>query len=93
MSGGPVYNEDGRLVGIVSSSIDGGPTYVTLVWDAMRFGSVKSPQDRVWPCQTLDLFKAKKLGLVRIKGKARRDAARNVTLELTEEQMEFLVAF
>jgi len=29
MSGGPVVNADGDLVGIVSSSIEGGPTYVT----------------------------------------------------------------
>ena len=36
MSGGPVFNKEGRVVGIVSSSFDGGPTYVTLVWDVMR---------------------------------------------------------
>ncbi len=92
MSGGPVYNKDGRLVGIVSSSLDSGPAYVTLVWDAMRFSSVKSPQDRVWPCQALDLFKAKELGLVRIKGKVRRDADRNITLDLTKKEMEFLMS-
>ncbi|MGO9019705.1 MAG: serine protease [Syntrophobacteraceae bacterium] len=90
MSGGPVYNKDGRLVGIVSSSFDGGPTYVTLIWDAMRLW-VKSPQDGIWPCQEMDLFKGKKLGLVRIKGRVRRDADWKVILKLSKKEMEFLM--
>ena len=91
MSGGPVYNKDGRLLGVVSSSFDGGPTYVTLIWDAMRLW-VKAPQQGVWPCQTLDLFKGMDLGLVKIKGQVKRDSDWNVTLVLTKEEMEVLVA-
>lgn len=90
MSGGPVYNEDGRLLGVISSSFDGGPTYVTLIWDAMRLG-VNTPQQGVWPCQTLDLFKGMELGLVKIKGQVKRDSDWNVTLVLSKEEMEFLV--
>ena len=90
MSGGPVYNKDGRLLGVVSSSFDGGPTYVTLIWDAMRLW-VKAPQQGVWPCQTLDLFKGMDLGLVKIKGQVKRDSDWNVTLVLTKEEMEVLV--
>ncbi len=40
MSGGAVMNADGYLVGIISSSMAGGPSYITLIWDAIRY-SVK----------------------------------------------------
>lgn len=36
MSGGAVVNEDGELVGIVSSSLEGGPSFMTLIWEALR---------------------------------------------------------
>lgn len=86
MSGGPVFNKDGRVVGIVSSSFDGGPTYVTLVWDAMRL-SVKSPQKGIWPFSTIDLFKGKELGLVSIKGEVeRKKDSKDVILNLTDEE-------
>lgn len=35
MSGGPAYDEGGRLVGIVSSSFEEGPSYVSLIWPAL----------------------------------------------------------
>lgn len=86
MSGGPVFNEDGRVIGIVSSSFEGGPTYITLVWDAMRL-SVKTPQQAFWPSPTLSLFEGVELGLVRIKGKVKRDKDWNVTLTLVERDL------
>lgn len=89
MSGGPVFNKDGLVVGIVSSSFDGGPTYVTLVWDAMRL-SVKSPQQAFWPSTTLSLFEGVELGLVRIKAKVKKDNDWNVTLTLSEEEMNVI---
>jgi hypothetical protein len=91
MSGGPVYNDDGRVVGIVSSSLEGGPTYITLVWDAMRI-SVDTPPLGVWLSETMDLFKGMELGLVKIKGNVTRDGDWNVTLELTTEEMEIIAA-
>lgn len=38
MSGGPVFDEQGLLVGILSSSVDGGPSWVSLVWPALCWG-------------------------------------------------------
>ncbi|WP_071592973.1 serine protease [Serratia sp. S4] len=40
MSGGPVFNKDGRVVGVISSCLEGhdddkGPTYVTLIWPSL----------------------------------------------------------
>ncbi|WP_142916619.1 trypsin-like peptidase domain-containing protein, partial [Klebsiella pneumoniae] len=37
MSGGPVVDSDGNVIGVVSSSFDGGPSYVTLIWDALNY--------------------------------------------------------
>jgi hypothetical protein len=50
-----VVNDEGWLVGIVSSSFEGGPTYVTLIWDAMRLSVSGAPQS-VWPEHETDLF-------------------------------------
>nr|WP_289624924.1 serine protease [Sinorhizobium sp. 7-81] len=36
MSGGAVVNSEGRVVGIVSTSFEGGPSYITLIWEALR---------------------------------------------------------
>ena len=84
MSGGPVYNEQGWLVGIVSRSLeceDGrGPTYVTLVWDALRFG-VHAPWPRgAWPDGVADLFVARDLSLARIEGRFARDQQGHVRI-------------
>lgn len=95
MSGGPVFNEDGRVVGIVSASLSGddglGPTYVTLIWDAMRIG-VRSPWPRgLWPKGDTDLLKARDLGLAQIKGGVRRDVEGNVVLDVSSEAMQILL--
>lgn len=91
MSGGPVYNEDGRLVGIVSSSFDGGPTYVTLVWDALRL-SIDSLPRKIWGSQPSGLYEGMQLGLVKIKGNFKCDAHRNITLTLSDEEISVLVS-
>ncbi len=92
LSGGPVFNKDGQVVGIVSSSFEGGPTYVTLVWDALRL-SVKSPQKGVWPCSTLDLLKGRDLGLVTIKGQVeRKKGSKDIILNLTGKAIEIVAS-
>lgn len=90
MSGGPVLNEDGRVVGIISSSFDGGPSYVTLVWDSMRLSLEGLPKE-VWGTQNAGLIEGIELGLVRIKGKFQVDGQRNTTLTLTDEEMQVIV--
>jgi hypothetical protein len=90
MSGGPVVDEDGWVVGIVSSSLEGGPTYVTLIWDAMRL-SVSGAPNGVWPTDEACLFSGRELGLVRIQGNATRDKSGNVVLSLSNPEFEQLL--
>jgi S1-C subfamily serine protease len=92
MSGGPVVNDEGWLVGIVSSSFEDGPTYVTLMWDAMRLSVNGAPQS-VWPEDEADLFLGRDLGLVLIKGSAKRDDGGNVVITLSTPEMEQLAEF
>ena len=90
MSGGPVFNEEGRLIGILSSSFDGGPSYVTLIWDALRLSITNLP-DEIWPDKYSGILEGIDLGLVRVKGKFRADSKRNITLTLSDEEMSYLV--
>ncbi|MCD2175971.1 trypsin-like serine peptidase [Rhizobium sp. C4] len=67
MSGGAVVNSEGRLVGIVSSSFAGGPSYVTLIWEALRLetrGTIPKlkNEDRV------SLLAAEKRGVAKLIG-------------------------
>jgi hypothetical protein len=89
MSGGPVYNEDGFVVGIVSSSFDGGPTYVTLVWDALRL-SIDSLPAEIWGSRPSSLCEGKRSGLVKIRGNFKCDPYRNITLSLSDKEMRVL---
>ena len=86
MSGGPVFNADGRLVGVISTSLDAGPTYITLVWDALRL-SIEGLPKEVWKEQESNLVKGVDLGLVRIKGNFKYDENRNTVLTLSEDEM------
>lgn len=90
MSGGPVFNEDGRIVGIVSSSFDGGPTYVTLVWDAMRLSVEGLPQE-IWGAEHSGILEGIELGLVRVKGKFKAGQGRDITLTLSDAEIAYLV--
>lgn len=90
MSGGPVVNSDGYLVGIVSSSFEGGPSYITLIWDALRF-SVKGTIPKLSTRNEIHLLHANKLGLARIKGKVNRKPWGDVVLTMSEKEMSLFV--
>jgi hypothetical protein len=85
MSGGAVVNADGLLVGIVSSSFDGAPTYVTLIWDALRM-DVKPPIAKLSTHDKVSLFGAKAKNLAKIKGDVSRDPFGEVTFRMTEAE-------
>jgi hypothetical protein len=93
MSGGPVVNADGELVGIVSSSLDGGPSFVTLIWDALRY-SVQSTLSTYSRWGDMNLLSAKVFGLVRLEGNVRRSRRGNVAVSLSDiEAKEFAAAW
>lgn len=54
MSGGPVFNEAGRVIGVISTCLEGqsdneGPTYATLVWPSL-VSTVYTPWSKnYWP--------------------------------------------
>ena len=85
MSGGAVVNAAGDLVGIVSSSIDGGPSYVTLIWDAIRF-RVKGAIPKLQRDRTVSLLGAQALHQAKIDGKVSRNPWGDVTLTLSSEE-------
>lgn len=90
MSGGPVVNSNGDLVGIVSSSFDGGPCYVTLIWEALRI-KVSSRLTSLAQRDEIDLFSARALGLVKLKGLVTRSKRGNITMRLTAPEVELMV--
>ena len=90
MSGGPVFNKEGHLVGIVSSSFDGGPSYVTLIWDALRL-SIKGLPSEIWKGEHAGILEGIEQGIVRVKGEFKADSKRNITMTLSDEEMKHLV--
>ena len=91
MSGGPVVNANGDLVGIVSSSFDGGPSYVTLIWEALRF-EVSNVLPSLRKIGDINLFAARDLGLIRLKGNIKRSKRSNITITLNQQESELLAA-
>lgn len=85
MSGGAVVNSDGYLVGVVSTSFEGGPSYITLIWEAIRFG-IKGTIPKLNTGQEVSLLGASALGLAKVKGNVRRDLWGDVTIVLSDEE-------
>lgn len=86
MSGGAVVNSKGYLVGIVSASLsDGGPTYVTLIWEALRM-KVKGPVPKLQKVPEISLIGARAEGLVKLKGNFTRDPFGDMKLSLSADE-------
>lgn len=86
MSGGPVANDDGYVIGVVSSSFDGGPSYVTLIWDILRHSiNLTAP----WLKRgQVTLLSTRDLGLVKLKGNVKRSRRGNVLMTMSDEEMK-----
>ncbi|MGL4556103.1 MAG: trypsin-like serine peptidase, partial [Afipia sp.] len=91
MSGGAVVNDEGYLVGILSSSFEGGPSYVTLIWEALRL-RVKGAVPKLQADNTVSLLGAKALGLVKLKGNVDRNPWGDLTLRLSDEENRLLAS-
>jgi hypothetical protein len=69
MSGGPAFDKNGRLLGVLSSSVEGekGPSFVSLMWSALCFKI-----DTIWPRGLINLptnlLEMSQAGLVDIEG-------------------------
>jgi Trypsin-like peptidase domain len=48
MSGGPAFDEEGRLVGVLSRGLGGGPSWVSMLWPSLGW-----TVPRTWPAQLL----------------------------------------
>jgi hypothetical protein len=84
MSGGPVFNVAGHLVGIVSSSYEAedgkGPTYVSLIWPAFQ-SIVTAPWPRdFWPDGEVTILGARQLGHARVSGDFTINDKNDITL-------------
>jgi hypothetical protein len=91
MSGGAVVNAEGEVVGIVSSSPDGGPSYMTLIWDALRL-RVAKPIPALSKTEMVSLLGAKAVGLARLAGDVDRNPWGEVTFNLSSEEATLFAA-
>lgn len=91
MSGGPVVNDEGELVGIVSSSFKGGPSYITLIWEALRM-EVNCPPPMFERFHQISLLKAHKLGLAKIRGKVEDKPWGDVVIKLSDAEQKLFAS-
>ena len=91
MSGGAVVNGDGGLIGIVSASVENGPSIITLIWEALRF-RVKGTVPRLQRDETVSLLGANAFGLARLKGDVNRNPWGEVRMRLSPEENNLLIA-
>ncbi|WP_210238953.1 serine protease [Mesorhizobium sp. B4-1-3] len=89
MSGGPVLNSDGLLVGIVSSSFDGRPSYITLIWDAFQL-NLKGTVPKLARHGKTSLLHARAMGLVKVKGQVSRNPWGDVKFVLSDAELRLL---
>jgi hypothetical protein len=94
MSGGPVFNEAGHVVGVVSSSVGweggNGPTYVSLVWPA-ALSEVRAPwPQNYWPNDQAGLQLGADTSLSRLRGSA-RFVNGEITVQLFDKGRDYIL--
>jgi len=89
MSGGAIINANGFVVGILSSSFEGGPSYCTLIWDALHL-SVKGTIPRLQIRDTVSIQFAKLLNLAKLEGDVSRNPWGEIRLKLSDEESSLL---
>lgn len=91
MSGGPVVNDEGELVGIVSSSFEGGPSYITLIWEALRM-EVNCPPPMFERLHQISLLKAQRLGQAKVSGEVEDKPWGDVVINLSDAEQELFAS-
>jgi len=97
MSGGPVFNSEGRVVGVISSCLEGqddslGPTYVSLVWTSL-LSTVHSPwPENHWPENIAGIQTASNGQGARLLGKARFDKDGSFRVKFSEQSSESMLS-
>ncbi len=97
MSGGPVFNADGRVIGVISSSLEGlddskGPTYISLVWTSL-LSTVHSPwPENHWPENIAGIQAPAKEGGVRLLGSARVSDDGGILIKFPEQTEESMLS-
>ncbi|WP_176844502.1 S1 family peptidase [Mucilaginibacter gossypii] len=93
MSGGPVYNAEGKVIGVISSSLEGaqGPSYISLIWPAL-LSTVYAPwPEKLWPKQTAGIQISADKG-VKILGSARIDDEGSYKIKFPKQSSESMLA-
>ncbi len=97
MSGGPVFNAEGRIVGVVSSSLEGyhdfkGPTYVSLVWTSL-LSEVYAPwPENYWPNNFACIQTTMENSGVRLIGSARFDENGNYKVKFPKQSSDSILS-
>lgn len=97
MSGGPVFNSEGHVVGIVSSCLEGlkdnlGPTFVSLIWTSF-VSEVHTPWPaEYWPDKIAGLQIGKEIKASQIHGSATQNDNGVITLKLLEQDPDSMMA-
>ncbi|MCG3268381.1 serine protease [Yoonia sp. I 8.24] len=88
MSGGPVVNDEGELVGIVSSSLDnGGPSFITLIWEALRL-EVNCPPPMFDRFHQINILRAHRLGQAKVAGKVEDKPWGDVVISFSDAEQD-----
>ncbi len=97
MSGGPVFNANGSIIGVISSSLEGtddsrGPTYVSLVWTSL-LSTVHSPwPENHWPENIAGIQAPANGEGVRLLGSARVNGDNAILIKFPEQTEESMLS-